>query len=115
MELNFVLKCKKWNLPTDWVQIVDEKNGVVCLVIMFTQEDLSVALKCFAKSATIFLLPSVENTKTAMFYALINSGSKHDFKHFLNTLNPFFKSTLWALSFGLFHICIPRTSKFHLP
>ena len=51
------------NLPTDRLQIVDEKNGVICLVIIFTQEDLSVALKCFAKAVTNFLLSSAENTR----------------------------------------------------
>ena len=54
---------QKWNAPTDGVQIVDKKNGVVCLVIMFTQEDLSVALKCSAQAVTNFLLLSGENTK----------------------------------------------------
>ena len=38
---------------------------------MFTQEDLSVALKCFAQAVTNCLLSSVENTKRAMFYILI--------------------------------------------
>ena len=45
--------------------------GVICLVIMFTQEDLSVALKCFAEAVNNFLLSSAENTKRAMFYVLI--------------------------------------------
>ena len=46
--LNFEgLKMHKWNVPTDKVQIVDEKNEG-------TQEDLSVALKCFAQAATNF-------------------------------------------------------------
>ena len=27
---------QKWNIPTERAQRVDEKNGVVCLVIMFT-------------------------------------------------------------------------------
>ena len=49
---------QKWNVPTDRVQIVDEKNGVICLVIMFTQENLSVALKYFAQAMTNFLLSS---------------------------------------------------------
>ena len=49
MELNFEgLKMQKWIIPTDRGQIVDEKNGVIFLVTMLTQEDLSVALKCFA-------------------------------------------------------------------
>ena len=47
------------------------KNGIICLVIMFTQEDLSVALKCFTQAVTNGLLSSAENTKRAMFYILI--------------------------------------------
>ena len=51
MDLNFKgLKMQKWNVPKDRVQIVDEKNGVICLVITFTQEDRLVALKCFAQA-----------------------------------------------------------------
>ena len=38
---------------------------------MFTQEDLSVVLKCFAQAVTNCLLSSAERTKSAMFYILI--------------------------------------------
>ena len=38
---------------------------------MFTQEDLSVALKCVAQAVTNYLLSSAENTKRAMFYVLL--------------------------------------------
>ena len=41
------------------------------LVIMFTQEDFSVALKCFTQAVTNCLLSPAENTKRAMFYILI--------------------------------------------
>ena len=46
MELNFEdFEMQRWSVPIDTFQIVDEKNGVICLVnTMFTQEDLSVAL-----------------------------------------------------------------------
>ena len=47
------------------------KNWVICLVIMFTQEDLSVALKFFDQVVTNCLLSSAENTKGTMFYILI--------------------------------------------
>ena len=30
------LEMQKCNIPTDRAQSVDEKNGVICLVIMFT-------------------------------------------------------------------------------
>ena len=37
MELNFEgLQIQKWNIPTDRAQRFDEKNGAICLVIMFT-------------------------------------------------------------------------------
>ena len=37
MELNFEdLEMQKWNTLTDRAQRVDEKNGAICLVIMFT-------------------------------------------------------------------------------
>ena len=85
MELNFEgLKMQKWIIPTDRGQIVDEKNGVIFLVTMFTQEDLSVALKCFTQAVTNFLLSSAENTKKSHVLHFNNhySGSKHDFDHF---------------------------------
>ena len=37
---------------------------------MFTQEDFSVALKCFAQAVTNCLLGSAERAKRAMFYIL---------------------------------------------
>ena len=69
---------QKWNVPRDRVR----KNGVICLVIMSTQEDLSVALKCFAQAVTNFLLSS-ENTKKSHVLHINNhnSGSKHEFYH----------------------------------
>ena len=37
MEVNFEdLDMQKWNIPTDRAQKVDDKNGVICLLIMFT-------------------------------------------------------------------------------
>ena len=37
MELNFEgLEMQKRNIPTDRAQRVDEKNGVICLDIIFT-------------------------------------------------------------------------------
>ena len=115
MELNFErLKIQKWIVPTDRVQI-DEKNEVICLVTMFTQEDLSVAIECFAQAVINFLLSSAKNTKKShvLHFNNYNSESKHDFYHFLNIFTPFFSFNLWALYVGLSHLCIPRTSKFH--
>ena len=37
MELKFEgIEMQKWNIPTDRAQRVDEKYGVICLIIMFT-------------------------------------------------------------------------------
>ena len=37
MALNFEgLEMQKWNIPTERAQRVDKKNGVICLIIMFT-------------------------------------------------------------------------------
>ena len=71
---------QKWIVPTDRLQIVGEKNGVICLVIMFTQEDLPVALKWFAQAVTNFLLPPAENTKKnhILHFNNHNSGIKHE-------------------------------------
>ena len=79
MKLNFEgVKMQKRNVPTDRVQTV------ICLVIKFTQENLSVALKCFAQAVTKFLLSSAENTKKShvLHFDNHNSESKHDFYHF---------------------------------
>ena len=45
IELNFEgLEMQKWNIPANRARRVDEKNGVICLVIMFTL--LLWSLKC---------------------------------------------------------------------
>ena len=93
MELNFEgLKMQKLNVPTDRVQIIDKKNRAICLVNMFTQEDLSVELECFAQAVTNFLLSSAENTEKShvSHFNYYNFGNKHDSYHFLNILDPFF-------------------------
>ena len=69
---------QKWNVRTDWIQI----DGVTCLLIMFTQEDLPDALKRFAQAVTSFLL-STENAKKShvLHFNSHNSGIKLDFYH----------------------------------
>ena len=55
MEMNFEgLKMRKWKVPADRAPIVDEKNGVICLVIIFTEEGLSVVIQCFTQAVLIF-------------------------------------------------------------
>ena len=93
IELNFEgLKMQKWNVPTDRVQRADEKTGVICLVIIFPQENLSVVLKCFDQDVANFLVSSAENTKKShvLHFNNHNSENKHDFYHLLNILTPFF-------------------------
>ena len=72
MKLNFEgLQMEKWNIPTGIVQILDEKMRSFIKLTMFTQEDLSVALKCFSQAVNKCFLSSAERTKGAMFYILI--------------------------------------------
>ena len=113
MELSFEgLEIPKWNVPTDIVQIVDEQSGVICLVTMFTQEDLSVAFKFFDQAVINCLLSSAKRTKRTMFYILKTITLEVNliftiFKHF----NPIF--FMYSLSGDLSHLCIPTTSKLH--
>ena len=45
MELNFeVPEMQKWNIPTDRAQWIDEKNGAICLALLFSPESWS--FKC---------------------------------------------------------------------
>ena len=72
MELNFEdLEMQKKKFPNRYNSNSREKNGVICLITLFTQDDLSVALNCFAKAVTNCLLSSAERTKRTMFYILI--------------------------------------------
>ena len=49
MELNFEgLEMQKWNIPTDRAQRVDEKNGVICLVIMYTPDVMVIKMSKMA-------------------------------------------------------------------
>ena len=33
---NWIVKVLKWNIPMNRAQRVDERNGIICLVIMFS-------------------------------------------------------------------------------
>ena len=49
MELTFEsLQMQKWNIPTDRVQRVDEKNVIICLVIMFTPGVMAIKMSKMA-------------------------------------------------------------------
>ena len=80
---------------------------------MFTQEDLSVASKCFAQAVTNFLMPSVENTKKSyvLHFNNHNSGIKHDllFKNF----NPIF--LIHSLSSICWFILSLHSENFKIP
>ena len=95
MELNFEgLEMQKGNVPT-----IDEKNGVICLIIMFTQEDLLVALKFFAQTVTNFFAVVSRKYKKAMFYILTTITLEVNiiFITFKNILTPFFCHLLFEL------------------
>ena len=106
-ELNLArLQMPKWNVPTDRVQIVDKKSGVIRLAIMFTQENHLVALTCCGHIFTIFMLPSAENRKKRHFNILITITLEVNM--ITQQMEPFFHLLFELLSVGLFHLCIPK-------
>ena len=59
MELNFeCLEMQKWNMPTDKVQTVDGKNGVICLVIMVTPQVMVIKMSKMAQFLYFLLMPA---------------------------------------------------------
>ena len=49
MELKFEgIEMRKWNILMDRAQRVDEKNGVICLFIMFTPEVMVMTMSSMA-------------------------------------------------------------------
>ena len=93
------------------------KNLKSLFTILFseiTQQDLSGALKCFAQTVTIFFF---------FFFCHQQKIQKITNFDILKTINlevnmtnrqmtPFFSSTLWALSVGVFYFSISRPLKF---
>ena len=64
MELNFEgLEMQRSNIPTDRAQIVDEEDGVICLVIMFTPRFMVLEM-----SKMNFLLMPAKNRPHYMKY-----------------------------------------------
>ena len=61
MELNLEgLEMQKLNMPTDRAQSLDTKNGVICLVIMFTPRVMVIKMSKMAHSL-YFLLMAAKN------------------------------------------------------
>ena len=57
LEQNFEgLEIQKWNIPNDTAQRVDEKNGVICLVIMFTPKSMVIKMLKLAHNLYFLLL-----------------------------------------------------------
>lgn len=55
MKLNFEgREMQKWNTATDRAQKVEEKNGVICLIIMFTSGAFQMHLNIFPKLSLMF-------------------------------------------------------------
>ena len=61
LELNFkVPEIQRYNILTDRTQRIDEKNRVICLVIMFTPRVMIIKL---SKMAHFFVFPADNNNK----------------------------------------------------
>ena len=57
LEQNFEgLEMQKWNIPNDTAQRADEKNGVICLVIMFTPKSMVIKMPKLAHNLYFLLL-----------------------------------------------------------
>ena len=57
-ELNFEgLWMQKWNIPTHRAQRVDEKNGVICLVIMFAPRVMVIKVSQMSHFLYFLLMP----------------------------------------------------------
>ena len=48
------LEMQKWNISTDRAQRADEKNGVICLVIMFTPGVMVIKMSKIAHFCTFY-------------------------------------------------------------
>ena len=77
MELSFKgLEIQKWNIPTDRAQRVDKKNGVTCLIIMFTP---GVTVIKMSKIVHFLYFQLV----TAKFSHNLSKNLKKNYAHFL--------------------------------
>ena len=67
MELNFEgLEMQDWNIPTDRAQRLAEKNGVICLVIMFTSRVLVIKN---VKNGPFFMFSADDSKKSVTLWA----------------------------------------------
>ena len=86
LELNFEsLQIKKWNIPTDRSEKGDEKNGVICLVIMFTL------------TVKVFKISKMANFECFLLISQFGRYIKVD----LENLIEFLQEMVWLLGFGL--------------
>ena len=59
MELNFEgLEMQKWNIPSDRAQRIDEKNGVICLVILFRPGVMVIKISKIVHCLYFLLMPA---------------------------------------------------------
>ena len=76
MELNFKgYEMQKWNIPTDGAQRVDEKNGVLCLDVMFTPRVMVVKMSKLAYF--LYFLYFSWDTKGRNITKLLSQLKKH--------------------------------------
>ena len=67
MELNFEgLEIQKWNIPMDRAQERDKKNGIICIVILFTPNFLVMNT---SKMALFFLFSTDDSQKLVTVWA----------------------------------------------
>ena len=63
MELNFEsIEMQNWNIPTEKAHRVDEKNGIICLVIMFNPRVMVIKTSKVAHFLYFLLMTAFECT-----------------------------------------------------
>ena len=75
MELNFEsLEAQKWNIPTDRTWRIDEKNGAICLVMMFTPRIMVITMSKTGHFS-YFLLMTTKN-QSQFGYNIVNAPER---------------------------------------
>ena len=92
MELNFeVLEMQKLNIPKERAQRVNEKSGVICLVIMFTPRITVIKM---SKAAHFFVSSADDSKKSVKVWGKYLSASERSYLPLLDNAMDF-----WVLSY----------------
>ena len=106
MELNFEgFEMQKWNIPADRAQRVDEKNGIMCLVIMFTPSSIVIKMSKMAHFLYFLLIALKNQSQSGIlriigFWATMSKISSHE--------NTMFMCFFDIFTFGISEMGTPK-------